>query len=263
MSLLRALWSYRGFVAGTVRRDFRSRFNNSLLGATWTIISPAALIFVYTVIFSRVMQARLPGTGTAYAYGIYLCAGILTWGLTAEITGRCVNTFIENANLLKKLTFPRLTLPLIVVLTALLNFSVIFLIFTLFLAVTGNFPGLIYFAIFPLLAVQVVFCVGLGICLGVLNVFFRDVGQLYAVLLQFWFWLTPIVYPLDVLPARARDIIAFNPMTPLVRGYQDVLLHGTPPDWKHVGLVAVAGLILCAAGLALFRRHSSDMVDEL
>ncbi|WP_279343439.1 ABC transporter permease [Variovorax terrae] len=263
MGLLRALWGYRGFIFGTVKREFRSRYNNSLLGAAWTVINPLAMIFVYTVIFSRVMQARLPGTGTAYAYGIYLCAGILTWGLTAEITGRCVNTFLENANLLKKLTFPRLSLPVIVVLTALFNFGIIFGLFTLFLVISGNFPGWAFFAIFPVLAVQLAFSVGLGVCLGVLNVFFRDVGQLYGVLLQFWFWLTPIVYPAEVLPAKVRELIALNPMTTLIQAYQDILLRGALPNWRHVAVVAGVGLLLCIAGLSLFRRHSSDMVDEL
>lgn len=264
MSIIQAVWNYRGFIIGTVRREFQSRYRNSLLGAGWTVISPLAMIVVYTVIFSRVMQARLPGSdGLPYAYGIFLCAGILTWNMMAEITTRSVNTFIENANLLKKQTFPRLSLPLIIMLSAVLNFAIVFGLFTLFLVITGNFPGWTFFAIIPVLLVQMALGMGLGVTLGVLNVFFRDVGQFYGVALQFWFWLTPVVYPLGVLPERARKIIELNPMTSIVVAYQNILLYGTLPDWRSIAGVALLALLLCLIGLRLFRNHSSDMVDEL
>ena len=264
MSMIQAVWNYRGFIIGTVRREFQSRYRNSLLGAAWTVINPLAMIVVYTVIFSRVMQARLPGNaGFPYAYGIYLCAGILTWNMMAEITNRSVNTFIENANLLKKQTFPRLALPLIVLLSAVLNFAIVFGLFTVFLVITGNFPGWVFFSIIPVLLVQMALAVGLGVSLGVLNVFFRDVGQFYGVALQFWFWLTPVVYPLEVLPEKVRRIIELNPMTSLVVAHQNILLHHTLPDWRPIAEVALLALFLCLVGLRLFRNHSSDMVDEL
>ena len=105
MSYLRALWAYRGFILGSVQREFQSKYRNSLLGAAWTVINPLAMIVVYTVIFSQLMRSKLPGLDTTFGYSIYLCAGTLTWGLFAEITGRAQNTFLENANLLKKLKF--------------------------------------------------------------------------------------------------------------------------------------------------------------
>ena len=115
MGMLKSLWAYRGFILGSVKREFQLKYRNSLLGAAWTVLNPLAMIVVYTVIFSEVMRARLPGVGGTYAYSIYLCAGILTWGLFAEIVGRCQTMFIENANLLKKISFPRMCLPVIIV----------------------------------------------------------------------------------------------------------------------------------------------------
>src|SRR4051795_4486529 len=100
MALLRALWAYRGFILGSVRREFQSRYQNSVLGAAWTVLNPLAMIVVYTVIFSQVMHARLPGVTGGFSYSIYLCAGVLTWGLFAEITSRAQSVFIENAGLL-------------------------------------------------------------------------------------------------------------------------------------------------------------------
>jgi len=263
MNYLKALWAYRGFILGSVKREFQSKYRNSLLGAAWTVINPLAMIVVYTVIFAQIMRAKLPGMDGTFAYSIYLCAGVLTWGLFAEITGRAQNTFLENANLLKKLSFPRLCLPVVVVANAALNFAIIFGLFTLFLLVSGNFPGPAFLAVVPLLAIVSAFAIGLGMTLGVLNVFFRDVGQFFGIFVQFWFWLTPIVYPASILPTGVQDAMAYNPMAPLMAGFQGVLVSGQWPQWSSLIYPAVLAVLLCLLGMRLFRRHAGDMVDEL
>ena len=263
INMLRPLWAYRGFILGNVKREFQSKYRNSLLGAAWTIINPLAMIFVYTVIFSQVMKAKLPGVDSAFAYSIFLCAGILTWGLFAEIVGRAQNTFLENANLLKKLSFPRLCLPVTVVVNAALNFVIIFGLFSGFLVLSGNFPGWPFFAMFPLLAILVAFAIGLGITLGVLNVFFRDVGQLFGIFLQFWFWLTPIVYPVSILPERLQALMRLNPMACLIDAFQEVLVGAEWPNWYDLWPVTLLAIVLCLLGFRLFRRHAGEIVDEL
>jgi lipopolysaccharide transport system permease protein len=151
MNMLKALWSYRGFIRGSVQREFQSKYRNSLLGGAWNIINPLAMIVVYTVIFAQVMRAKLPGVDGTFAYSIYLCAGVLTWGLFAEMVGRSQNMFLDNANLLKKISFPRITLPIIVVANAGLNFAIVFGLFLAFLVVSGNFPGWVAVALVPIL----------------------------------------------------------------------------------------------------------------
>jgi lipopolysaccharide transport system permease protein len=261
--MLRAIWAYRGFVLGSVAREFRSRYGQAVLGSLWAILQPMAMILVYTVIFAEVMRTRLPGSGSQFAYSIYLCAGVLTWGLVAEILGRAQTMFLDQASLLKKVSFPRICVPLIVVLNALLNFTTIFGLFLLFLVATGQFPGLVVLAVLPVLLVQVALAIGLGLIVGVLNVFFRDVGQLFQILVQFWFWLTPIVYPASILPPEVARLLAFNPMTPLVAAQQQILVHGQAPDWGSLAMPAALALVLCVFGLRLFRRRSAEMVDEL
>jgi lipopolysaccharide transport system permease protein len=263
MTMLRALWAYRGFILGSVRREFQSRYQNSVLGAAWTVLNPLAMIVVYTVIFSRVMGARLPGVDSTIAYSIYLCAGVLTWGLFADIANRAQTVFIENANLLKKLSFPRMSLPVTVVANALLNFAIVFSLFTLFLVLSGSFPGWAFIGLLPVVALLVLFAIGLGVTLGVLNVFFRDVGQFFGIFLQFWFWLTPIVYPVSILPEPIARYVHLNPMARLVAACQDILVHGRWPDWLSLTPVLVLAVLLCAFGMRLFRRHSGELVDEL
>ena len=263
MSMVRNLWAYRAFIVGSVQREFQSKYRNSLLGAAWTVLNPLAMIVVYTVIFAQIMRAKLPGIDSTFAYSIYLCAGVLTWGLFAEIIGRAQNMFLEHANLLKKLSFPRLCLPVTVVANASLNFAIVFALFTLFLLVTGNFPGWAYLGILPVLAIQIVFAIGLGISLGVLNVFFRDVGQFFGIFLQFWFWLTPIVYPTSILPESVRLMLPYNPMATLTSAYQTILVNGQWPNWQTLWPVALLSLLLCALGFSLFKTHAGEMVDEL
>jgi lipopolysaccharide transport system permease protein len=261
--MARAVWNYRGFVVGSVQREFQTRYRNSLLGAVWTILNPLSMIIVYTVIFSQLMKARLPGVDNSLAYGIYLCAGILAWGFFAEVIGRSQSVFLEHANLIKKLSFPRICLPLIVVLNAGLNFAIIFALFLGFLLVTHNFPGWAVLGVIPVLLVQIAFSIGLGIILGVLNVFFRDVGQFVGIFLQFWFWLTPIVYPASILPEGMAPVIAANPMVPLIAAYQGIFVYGRWPEWAALWPTALLAVVLCALGMRLFRKRSGEMVDEL
>lgn len=263
MPQLKVLWAYRGFIAGSVKREFQSKYRNSLLGAAWTVINPLAMIVVYTVIFSQVMRAKLPGVDHGFAYSIYLCAGTLTWGLFAEVVGRGQTIFLDNANLLKKINFPRLSLPVIALLSAGINFSIIFALFLGFLLISGFWPGMSCLAVIPVLAIQLLLAVGLGMTLGVLNVFFRDVGQFFSIFLQFWFWFTPVVYPASILPEQAKPLMALNPMYPLVSAYQGIFVSNQMPNWGSLVYPLVLGVLFFALGFRLFRRHAVEMVDEL
>lgn len=261
--MLRGLWAYRGFVLGSVQREFQSKYANAILGAVWSLLSPLAMILVYTVIFAEVMRTKMPGSDSTFAYSIYLCAGILTWGLFAEMVGRGQTMFLEQSNLLKKVSFPRICLPVIVTLNALVNFGIIFGLFVVFLIVTGNFPGAVFVTLLPVLVLQVMLALGIGMVVGILNVFFRDVGQFMTIALQFWFWLTPIVYPASILPEHVRPILHWNPMAPIIATWQGVLVKGTPPDWGSLVYPLVVALLLCTLGLRMFRKRAGEIVDEL
>jgi len=263
MGMLKSLWTYRGFILGSVKREFQSRYQNSMLGAAWMILNPLAMILVYTIVFSQVMRAKLPGVDSTFAYSIYLCAGTISWGMFSEIVSRAQNMFLDNANMLKKISFPRICLPAIVVLNACLNFFIIFGLFTSFLLISDNFPGIVYIALAPLLVILVLFSVGLGLTLGLLNVFFRDIGQFFGIFLQFWFWFTPVVYPINVIPPSFQSIIRWNPITSIVEGFQVVLVQKQWPDWQSLWFISCLAILFCLVGLSLFRKHSGEMVDEL
>jgi lipopolysaccharide transport system permease protein len=260
---LSPIWKFRGFVLGSIKREFQTKYRNSMLGIAWPILNPLVMILIYTLVFSQIMKAKLPGADGTFAYSIYLCIGIITWNLFTEITLRGQNVFLDNANLIKKLNFPKLCLPLIVIGSALLNFAIVFFIFTIFLIITNHFPGWVYFAVIPLLLLQIAFAICIGISLGVLNVFFRDIGQFYSVFLQFWFWLTPIVYAGDILPAYVQPYLALNPMTNLVNAYHSIFVSQQWPDWSSLTYVMTLTVIFSIIGYHLFKKHGGEMVDEL
>jgi homopolymeric O-antigen transport system permease protein len=261
--MLNALWQYRGFILGMVAREFRSRYVNSILGGAWAVLNPLAMIAIYTVIFSGVMQARLPGLEDRLGYSLYLCAGLLPWMYFAELLTRSQTVFLEHATLLKNVNFPRISLPVILLLSSTVNFAIIFALFLAFLTVTQRFPGWEIIAFLPLLALQQGLALGLGILLGTINVFYRDVAHLVGVGLQFWFWFTPIVYSIDILPERAQQVFELNPMSGLVAAYQGIIVHHEWPQWERLQLDVALTLIVMAVGFFAFYRLSGEMVDEI
>jgi len=260
---LRALWAYRGFVVGMVVRDFRGRYLGSVLGAFWAVLNPVAQVLIYTVIFSQVMRARLPHVDDSLGYSLYLCAGILTWNYFVEVLLRSQTVFLEQANMLKKVNFPRVTLPVYVFLSASVNFLIVWTLFLGFLLVSGRWPGRVLIALAPLLVIQQVLAVGLGLTLGVTNVFFRDVAQAVGVGLQFWFWLTPIVYPLSAVPEIMRGPMAWNPLYGLVGSYQRIVVEQQWPVWSQLWPVVVVAVLFAMISESVFRRLAPAMVDEL
>ncbi len=259
IGLFKTILLYRGFIFGNIKREFQTKYQNSLLGAAWNIINPLSMIIVYTLIFSQIMRAKLPGVDNAFAYSIYLCAGTFIWGVFFEIVSRGQNVFIDNANIIKKINFPRICLPVTIICNALVNFFIIFFLFTLFLIVSGTFPGLVYFEIFIVLAVAIILAIGIGMVLAVLNVFFRDVGQTFTIIMQFWFWLTPIVYPINIIPEKFHAVLNLNPMVSVIEASHEILVHGNSPHWVTLFPSLFIGVVLIFLGMRLFRKN----VDEL
>jgi lipopolysaccharide transport system permease protein len=261
--MLKSLWQYRGFIGSSVRNEFITRFIRSKLGGLWMIINPLAQVAIYALILSNLLAARLPDIDNKYAYALYLMAGLLGWTLFNEITTRCLTLFVDQGNLMKKMRFPRITLPAIVVGSSLLNNIFLLLATLLVFMVLGHRPGLTFLWLIPLTAAVVVLGLGIGLILGVLNVFIRDVGQVVPILLQVLYWFTPIVYPVNVIPPGLRDMLAFNPMYAIIRAYHDVMVYQASPQMTQVAGVVAVALLLMVLGLFMFRRAAPEMVDVL
>ena len=247
----------------SIQAEFRGRFARSKLGALWMILNPLAQASIFAIVLSEVLAAKMPNIDSKLGYAVYLMAGTAAWGLFAEIINRCTNVFIDYSNTLKKISFPRMCLPLIVGGSALVNhlllLGAIFLVF-LILGHTPNFAWLVL-PVGMILIIMLAF--GLGIILGLMNVFSRDVSQVMVIVMQLWFWLTPIVYAGNSLPERFQFILAINPMSALVKIYQDALLLGKLPEWSTLAMPSLIALGLVLFSFWIFRRASADLVDAL
>lgn len=260
---LRTTWGYRGFIFSSIRTELRARFARSKLGGMWMILHPLSNVLIFTLVFSSLLSAKLPGVESPHAYAIYLMAGTLAWSLFAETMTRCLTLFIDNGSLLKKVAFPKMTLPLIAMGGALVHNAFLLGAIVLMFGLLGHLPGGALVWLPVLAGVTLALAFGLGMILGVLNVFIRDIGQVVPVIMQFFFWLTPIVYVEAIIPVPYRGWLVLNPLAPLVKGYQNVLLFDRPPEWGAVGGTALMALVLTTAALVLFRKASPDMVDQL
>ncbi len=247
----------------SVKREFQSRWTGTQFGPFWLVAQPLATIVIFTVIFANIMRPGMPAHDSKFAYSIYLCSGVLTYGLFAEMLGRSVNIFVESANLLKKINLPKLCLPIIVLISSLLNFAIILSLFVLFLIITSSFPGWVVLSALPVLMIQLLFTIGLGMFLATINVFYRDVQQLVQVVLQFWFWLTPIVYVAPTLPETAQRILDLNPLWPLIHAYQGIFLEHRFPDWANLIYPLLLSLIFIFLGIFAFYKLQGEIVDEL
>ena len=261
--MIGSLWNYRGYVRASVARELRLRYAGSALGALWQVLSPLSMIAIYTLVFSGLMKARLNGVGDAYAYTIYVCSGLLAWTMFAEILTRSQTMFLENANLLKKSGFPRSCVPAIVATSALASFAIVYSVFLALLALAGRWPGIVVLAAPVPLLLLAFLGLAAGVFLGVVHVFFRDVGQVLAIALQVWFWLTPIVYPAHILPPAYARLIGVNPVTPIMEALQRIFVQHAWPDWETLVYPALLAAALGLLSATLFRRQAPWIVDEL
>jgi len=262
--MFKNLWRYRGFVASSIANEFSVRFARSKLGGLWMVIHPLTQVAIYALILSNVLSAKLPGIENKYAYAIYLVAGMLGWSLFTEIVSKCLTLFTDQGNLMKKMIFPRITLPAIAVGSSLVNNFFLFIAVMLVLVFLGNFPSGEILWLVPLYGLLVSLAVGVGLIFGVLNVFVRDVGQVVPIFLQLLFWFTPIVYPVKVIPEELQQVVMMNPLYPIITGFHNVLVYHKAPELDYSILMLLAcSLGLLILGLFIFRRAAPEMVDSL
>lgn len=263
LNQLRLAWAYRYFIASSIRNDLFTRFARSKLGSVWALVHPLVMVAIYAVILSKVLGAKIPGIDNPYSYAIYLTAGIMGWTLFSEILTGCLNLFTGNANLIKKMAFPKITLPIITVGSCLVNNVILLAAILVIFALMGHYPGPEIFWIFVLQIVTALAAMGAGVVVGVLNVFVRDVEQVVPIVLQLLFWFTPIVYPASIVPDAIRPWMNLNPVYPLISGYHDVLVLQHGPDIVALVTTMAIALLLMGLGLFMVRRASPEMTDVL
>ena len=261
--MLLAVWAYRFFIISSIKTEFKSRFARSKLGGLWMVLHPLAQVLVYALILSQIMTAKLPGVATQYAYPVYILSGMVGWTLFAEVLNKSLMVFISNGNLLKKMAFPKLALPLITIGEALINFIIFLVMMFIVFGFLGHLPyhALHWLPVLTLISLSL--AIGIGLFLGTLNVFIRDIGQFMEVVLNFWFWLTPVVYMISIVPEKYHALFMLNPMTGIVMGYQNVLLYDKAPNLHLLIYPSIVALVSLTLAMVVFYKAREEMADVL
>lgn len=264
-SLLSALWRYRRHVWWFTVQDLRTRYAGSALGLFWTLANPLATLTIYAIVFSRIMNPQVPQVGSAgrLSFTLYLCAGLFPWVALQEAIQRGSTTFVEHAQLMKKLYFPEPVFVAKAVAAASVSLTITLGLLTILLMLSGIEPGWAWLSIPVLLLLQQLLAFAIALCGATLHVFFRDITHLVALMLHGWFWLTPIVYSPSVLPAPLQVLLWLNPAYHLIEAYHQVLLLAQWPDAAHMAALVVSVFLLLAGARVCFYRLQADLRDEI
>lgn len=246
-----------------VRRDFKGRYAGSILGFVWSFVDPLWNLLLYSFIFSTVMKIS-PGIGERTDnFAIFLFCGLLPWMAIQEGITRSTTAITDNSALVKKVRFPSELLILSVVIAALLHEAIAATLFVAVLFVLGELSPRGLPLLLLAIPLQVALTTGLGLLLASINVFVRDTSQLQTMVFTGWFYLTPIVYPLGLVPDRYRFWIEANPLTTLVTLYREALLGGDLGWTEGTGALAIISLGLLGLGWACFTRLKVTFSDEI
>ena len=253
---LKELWAYRELLFVLTMRDIKVRYKQTVLGFTWAIIQPVMMMVVFSIFFGRL--AKMPSDGLPYPIFVY--AGLLPWTFFANAVSSSANSLVGSANLVSKVYFPRLIIPLASIGSGLVDFaiaSIILLALMLFYGVGWSLNLLLA----PLLVAGVIFiALGVGTFLSALNVAYRDFRYVIPFMIQFWMFATPVVYPASLVPEAWRWALYLNPMAGFVEGFRAAFL-GRPFDFGGIALSLGVAVAMFFVGVAYFEKVERQFAD--
>lgn len=253
---LRAMWQYRELLYFLVWRDVKVRYKQTALGVLWVLLQPLLTTVVFTLLFGILL--KVPSGDSPYP--VFALAGLLPWQYFANSLSRSSANLVESASLITKVYFPRLIIPVSGVLSGLVDFGVGFLILIALMVVyrITPTPAVVLLPGFMLLAIAA--ALGTGLWLSALNVRFRDIKQLMPFLVQIWMYLTPVIYPVTIVPKPLQPLLALNPMTGVVEGFRWALLGEQPPSGLIFVSIAIT-LVVLVSGAFYFRSTERTFAD--
>jgi lipopolysaccharide transport system permease protein len=260
LSSASALWGHRGYILSGAVRNVRRRYAGSAMGVVWHVLIPLVQVAVYFVVFSRFMGT---GDGSSGSYAVYLCAGILPWFAFSDALTQGAGALVENESYLKKLPIPEAVFVAQTVTTSVLSLGLYLVALYLLASLVGVpvQPGWLLVPLVLVLFLGLAF--GLALLLAPLCVFFRDVIQLLTIVMQIWFWVTPVVYDRARLGPVLQEIVAWNPLVAYLGAVRDLLLRGHMPSGERWLVMIGLTLLVILAGLALLDRLHADLRDAL
>jgi lipopolysaccharide transport system permease protein len=253
----RELVVYRELIYFLMWRDVKVRYKQTALGVTWVILQPLVMMLIFTLFFGRL--AGLPSDGVPYALFAY--GGLLPWTFFAAAAALSGNSIVSSANLITKVYFPRLIIPIAAIGAVLLDLVISFGVLAVLMIYWGVGPTPKLLMLVPLVLMLTMLAFGFGTLMSAVNVKYRDVRIALPFLLQIWFFLSPIIYPSSLVPQRWRWLLALNPMTGIVEGFRTALYGRKPFDWMSLGSSIAITFALCVCAVFVFKRMEKGFAD--
>lgn len=254
---LRELWAYRELLYFLVLRDVMVRYKQTVLGAAWAVLQPVLTMVVFSLFFGKL--AKIPSDGVPYPIWSY--AALVPWTLFAGALMQASNSLVGGQNLIKKVYFPRLALPIAATLAGLVDFLIAFIVLLVMMAGFGITPTIQLLWLPALVLLALVTALGVALWLSALNVQFRDIKHTLPFLIQLWLFITPIAYPSSIVPEQYRPLLALNPMAGVVEGFRWALLGTDTAPGLMVGISSLVALLLLIGGAFYFRRMEKSFAD--
>jgi lipopolysaccharide transport system permease protein len=256
---LKELWRYRELVYFLTWRDVKVRYKQTALGAAWAVIQPVFTMVVFSLFFGRL--AGVPSDGLPYP--IFSFAALVPWTFFSNGVTQSANSMISNQNLVRRVYFPRLAIPLATILAGLVDFAIAFVVLIGMMVYYGTPLTAQVVWILPLLLLALVTALGVGLWLSALNVQYRDVRYVTPFLTQAWLFITPIAYPSSLLSEPWRTLYALNPMAGVVEGFRWALLGAETAPGSMVLVSSLAALAILVGGAFYFRRMERTFADVI
>ncbi len=243
------------------KRDFKERYVGTGLGQLWYILSPIITIFIYTVIFSDFMKMKLNIIDNTYAYSIYLVPGLLAWTAFSTILMRLSTSFSEKANLIKKINVPMFTFQLSIVITEFFLFLLSIVLSLGFLLLVSQPITWIFLWMIPVMVLQTLFAFGLGVILSLFTPFFKDLKEAIPIIIQLWFWTTPIIYISDMIADKYPALLVYNPFYYFVQIYQNIFLYSKVPSFASVLTITIMAFTTLFLAGFLYKKMIGTIKD--
>lgn len=252
-------WKYRELLFFLVWRDVKVRYKQTLLGASWAILQPTMTMVVFTIFFGTF--AKLPSEGIPYP--LFAFCGVLPWQLFATALLESSNSLVVNQNLISKVYFPRLILPVAAMLAAVVDFAVALIVLAGMMIYFGISPSVTMLLIPAFVVLTLVIALAVGLWLSALNVRYRDIRYVVPFVAQLWMFATPVAYSGTIVPQEVRTIWALNPMAAVIEGFRWALLGTQAPNGSMVAVSVAVVLAVLAIGAMYFRRVEQTFVDVI
>ncbi|MDP2893256.1 MAG: ABC transporter permease [Sulfurimonas sp.] len=243
------------------KRDFKERYVGTGLGQLWYVLSPIITIFIYTVIFSDFMKMKLDIVDNSYSYSIYLVPGLLAWTSFSTILMRLNSSILEKSNLIKKINVPVYVYQLGIIIT---EFGILMLSYSLaliFLLLVNQPISLTFLYLVPILFLQTIFAFALGVIISLFTPFFKDLKEAVPIVVQLWFWMTPIIYMKEMIADKYPALLIYNPFFYFVRIYQDIFLYSKAPSVDLVMSVLIMSFAAIFIAAILYKKMIGTIKD--